>query len=373
MRTLMKLAAVLAAVFAMVSCEKSGLGIDTAKDQALQKANEQFVDGTVVPTYKALADECLALQSTLEKLRETKTDALVKEACKQWKDARQFWELSEAFLFGAASQYGIDPHIDTWPLDKVALAGVLSNDTMMDNIENYVPNFNGGLLGFHGLEYIIFRDGNERAASDISEKEVKYAIAVAADLTVSACHLEAAWAGLDNVTEEKRAILEDAGEERFGEFGRQMKLSGQTGSLWTSVTAGSEQIIEGCKDIVDEVGKSKIGKPYTGEDENYIESPHSWNSITDFYDNIVSVRNAYFGKLGATVAETHSVSAYIASVDKDTDAKLVAAIEDCLKAIDAMPRPFVKNYRDAKVKAAIDACNDLNDALEAARKVLIEQ
>ena len=73
------------------------------------------------------------------------------------------------------------------------------------------------------------------------------------------------------------------------------------------------------------------------------------------------------------MAETHSVSAYIASVDKETDAKLVAAIEDCLKAIDEMPRPFVKNYRDAKVKAAIDACNDLNDALEAARKVLIEQ
>lgn len=369
----MKLAAVLAAVFAMVSCEKSGLGTDTAKDQALQKVNEQFVDGTVVPTYKALADECLALQSTLEKLGKTKTDALVKEACKQWKAARQFWELSEAFLFGAASQYGIDPHIDTWPLDKTQLDQVLSNKEIMDNIDKYVSNFNNGLVGFHGLEYIIFREGKERAASDIPELEIKYAIAVSADLTLSACHLEAAWAGPDNVTEEKRAILEDAEEERFGEFGRQMKLSGQTGSLWTSVTAGSEQIIEGCKDIVDEVGNSKIGKPYTGEDENYIESPHSWNSITDFYDNIISVRNAYFGKLGATVAETHSVSAYIASVDKETDAKLVAAIEDCLKAIDEMPRPFVKNYRDAKVKAAIDACNDLNDALEAARKVLIEQ
>ena len=144
----------------------------------------------------------------------------------------------------------------------------------MDNIDKYVSNFNNGLVGFHGLEYIIFREGKERSASDIPELEIKYAIAVSADLTLSACHLEAAWAGLDNVTEEKRAILEDAGEERFGEFGRQMKLSGQTGSLWTSVTAGSEQIIEGCKDIVDEVGKSKIGKPYTGEDENYIDRLH---------------------------------------------------------------------------------------------------
>lgn len=373
MRTLMKLAAVLAAVFAMVSCEKSGLGNDTVKDEALQKANEQFVDWTVVPTYKALADECLALQSTLEKLRETKTDALVKEACKQWKAARQFWELSEAFLFGAASKYSIDPHIDTWPLDKTQLDQVLSNKGIMDNIDKYVSNFNNGLVGFHGLEYIIFREGKERAASDIPELEIKYAIAVSADLTLSACRLEAAWAGLDNVTKVKQTIIESAEMEPEDNFGEQMKLCGRAGSVWKSVTAGSEQILEGCKDIVDEVGNSKIGKPYTGEDENYIESPHSWNSITDFYDNIISVRNAYFGKLGATVAETHSVSAYIASVDKETDAKLVAAIENCLKAIDAMPHPFVKNYKDAKVKAAIDACDELNDALEAARKVLIEQ
>jgi len=373
MKTSKKLAAAIAVALAAVSCEKSGLGDDSAKDARLQKVNEQFVDEVVVPTYKSLADECIKLQATLESLTETKTDALVAQACKQWKNARQYWEWSEAFLFGAASQYGIDPHIDTWPLDKVALDGVLNNDAMMDNIDKYVPNFNGGLLGFHGLEYIIFREGKERAASDISDKEVKYAIAVAADLTVSACHLEAAWAGLDNVTEEKQTILEDAEVELFDEFGRQMKLSGQTGSLWTSVTAGSEQIIEGCKDIVDELGTSKIGKPYTGDDVNYIESPYSWNSITDFYDNIVSVRNAYFGKFGATSAETNSVSAYIASVDRDTDAKLIAAIDDCLKAIDAMPRPFVNNYTDPKVYAAIKACDDLNNALEAARQVLIEQ
>ncbi len=373
MKTSMKLAAFLAAALAVLSCEKSGFGDDSAKNATLQKVNGQFVDGTVIPTYAALADECIKLQRTLEQLGETKTDALVKQACSQWRAAREYWEWSEAFLFGAAAQYGIDPHIDTWPLDKVQLEVVLNNDEMMEHIEDYVPNFNGGLLGFHGLEYIIFRDGEERAASDIPDREVKYAIAVAADLAVSACHLEAAWAGFDNVTEEKQAILEDAEVELFGEFGRQLKLSGQTGSLWTSVTAGSEQIIEGCKDIVDEVGNSKIGKPYTGKDVNYIESPYSHNSITDFYDNIVSVRNAYFGKFGATQAEPHSVSAYIASVDKDTDAKLIAAIEDCLKAIDAMPRPFVDNYSDPKVKVATDACDKLNDALEAARKVLIEQ
>ena len=41
--------------------------------------------------------------------------------------ARQSWEESEAFLYGAATDFGIDPHIDTWPLDVEALATSLSN------------------------------------------------------------------------------------------------------------------------------------------------------------------------------------------------------------------------------------------------------
>ena len=360
-----------AAVLAAVSCEKSGFGDDGAKDAALRKANEQFVDETAIPTYRALADESIALQKKLESLEDTRTDAVVKEACAKWKAARQYWEWSEAFLFGAAKRYDIDPHIDTWPLDRVALENLLGSEKMMADIENVVANLNNGLVGFHGIEYIIFRDGKERPVSEITDDELKYVIAVSADLTLKACQLEALWAGLENVTEEKQTILEE-GEARLDDnFGEQMRLCGQTGSLWTSVTAGSEQIIEGCKDIVDEVGNSKIGKPYTGEDVNYIESPHSWNSITDFYDNIVSVRNAYFGALGATSAQTYSVSAYLASVDQAANEGVISAIEKCLEKIAAMPKPFVKNYQDAKVKDAIDACNDLNDALEVARQALI--
>lgn len=373
MKKLIKAIFAFSAVLAAVSCEKSGFGDSGAKDAVLQKANEQFVEETVIPTYRALADESLALQKVLEQLGKNRNDALVKESCAKWKSARQYWEWSEAFLFGAAQRYDIDPHIDTWPLDRTALENLLGSEKMMADIENVVPNLNNGLLGFHAIEYIIFRDGKERAASEITADEMKYVIAVSADLALKACQLEALWTGIENVTEEKQAVLED-GEARLDDnFGEQMMLCGQTGSLWTSVTAGSEQIIEGCKDIVDEVGNSKIGKPYTGEDVNYIESPHSWNSITDFYDNIVSVRNAYFGGLGATSAKAGSVSAYIAGVDKAADDALVAAIENCLKAINAMPHPFVKNYRDAKVKEAIDACDVLNNALEAVRQVLIEQ
>ena len=372
MRQGFKFAAVLmASALTVVACDKNSTDPTSAKEETLQMVNETFVDNTVIPTYRNLADKSLDLQAAIEKLQANPTDANVKAACDLWKTARQYWEWSEAFLFGAASKYYIDPHIDTWPLDKVALENLLDSEKMMADIENTVANLNNGLVGFHGIEYIIFRDGKERTASAIPAKELLYAAAVAKDLSLSAARLEAAWAGLDNVTAAKKELIEEAEMEPEDDFGEQMKLCGQAGSVWKSVTAGSEQIIEGCKDIVDEVGSQKIGKPYTGEDVNYIESPHSWNSIEDFYDNIVSIRNAYFGALGATSAQTYSVSAYLAGVDQAANEGVISAIEKCLEKIAAMPKPFVKNYKDAKVKDAIDACNDLNDALEVARQALI--
>ena len=95
------------------------------------------------------------------------------------------------------------------------------------------------------------------------------------------------------------------------------------------------------------------------------------NGIRTAVLSVVSVRSAYFGALGATTAQTYSVSAYLASVDQAANEGVISAIEKCLEKIGAMPRPFVKNYKDAKVKEAIDACNDLNDALEVARQALI--
>ena len=57
-------------------------------------------------------------------------------ACKQWRVARAHWEKSEAFLFGAADEYSIDPHTDTWPVDQAALANVLRDQSIMSDIDN---------------------------------------------------------------------------------------------------------------------------------------------------------------------------------------------------------------------------------------------
>ncbi len=368
-----KLPLLCAAALAVASCSSNGddpASPLSEKETALQAVNERFVDATVVPVYSALADKSIALQDAMEELLSAPTDAHVAGACSLWRESRQYWEWSEAFLFGAASKYYIDPHIDTWPLDVTALNRLLNSKEMMDDIENVVGNLNYGLVGFHAIEYIIFRDGSTRPAANISTDELRYALAVAQDLALSCCRLEAAWAGMENVSATKRSIIEEAEMEPEDNFGEQMRLCGQAGSTWKSITLGTDQILEGCKDIVDEVGNSKIGKPHTGEDESYIESPHAYNSIQDFIDNIESVRFAYFGGFGATSAHSNSVSAYIRAVDPAADEAVIKAIDACIAAINAMPRPFVKNYKATEVTAAMEACDVLNEALTAAQKTL---
>lgn len=53
------------------------------------------------------------------------------------------------------------------------------------------------LLGFHGIEYIIFKDGAAKPASEITDKDLVYAIAVAGDLRNKCYQLQVSWAGAD--------------------------------------------------------------------------------------------------------------------------------------------------------------------------------
>ena len=78
-------------------------------------------------------------------------------------------------------------------------------------------------------------------------------------------------------------------------YGLNMKNAGQAGSTYVSRTAALIAIVQGCADIADEVGSSKIYSAYQGGDPTYIESPYSYMSIVDFHNNIISIQNVYYG------------------------------------------------------------------------------
>lgn len=307
------------------------------------------------------------------------TQAAVNQACADWKTARADWEQSEAFLFGAADVYSIDPHTDTWPVAANDLASVLRDGSAMSNLDNFIKTANAGILGYHGLEYVLFRSGQPRDVSQITNLEYLYVVAVAKDLYNATATLEAAWDSKESNAERKQialsyvashlAIDDDGNQEgaldAFTNFGKAFKNPG-TGD-WATALDATREIISGCRDIIGEVGDSKIGLPYTGEDASYIESPYAYNSITDFYDNIVSCKNALYGAVGAAEPNQQSLIYFCQNSGNNTlktQAQTVQTkLEAALAKIKAMKAPFALNFSDASCGAAIDALGELDEAL----------
>ncbi len=367
----------------LVSCsDDNDIDAETsAKETMLSNAATDYINNTVLPTYYGMANAAIELYDycvTIQEKHEagTLTSADVQNAANAWKTSRKYWELSEAFLFGPASDYNIDPHIDSWPLDKDAMDRLLVEirngaDYSLDN------NFGYGLLGFHSIEYMLYElsaDGNTSSihSTSYTSEELKYLTMVAEDLRNQCVCLEACWAGTDNVSSQKQEILDEADLDKGKNYGWMMQNAGQAGSIYKTYQEVAEEILQGCIDIADEVGNTKIGRPHQGstvDDRNYIESPYSLNSIEDFVDNIKSIRNAYCGANSSDA----SVSKYIKSVNPDLDARVQSAIENAISAISAIPEPFAKNASGSVAGNAVTVVGtDLVDVLEEAYQQVLK-
>ena len=128
-----------------------------------------------------------------------------------------------------------------------------------------------------------------------------------------------------------------------------------------------EQILDGCIDISNEVGDSKIGDPYhkyvggnTTEALYAVESWYSWHSRQDYRNNIYSIRNAYYGTLDGTISDK-SLSAALKAKNPEMDTQAKTLIEAATNAIMAIPEPFRNNINTSETVAAMNACANLHD------------
>ena len=360
------------------SCNKPSETSDEANIEKKDAIIKQYLDHTVYPVYTSLANETEQLVGKLEALKANKTQANVGQAADAFLQARHWWELSEAFLFGAASDFGIDPHIDSWPLDEDAFNNLMASPNTIAQLANDEDGTVAGeqlgnaLLGFHGIEYILFRDGAARPVDEITDDMMTYAVAVSRDLRNRCFQLEVSW-NTDAPQAHKNWMEEldfNTNMANGNTYGTNMSLAGQAGSTYSTRTQALQAIIDGCIDISDEVGTSKIGKPHTGDDPYYVESPYSYNSISDFYDNITSVKSAYMGGIENQRDNDLSVHNFVKDINAELDTKVVNAINNALEKINRMKAPFVLNYLDTTAGEAMEACQELSDILGEAKVAL---
>ena len=370
-KALLVIAAMMAAILSFTACsddddDNNNENEQQVKETFLAVTNQEMVNKTILPIYTNLMN---ANEQLVDAIGEMETQADVDNACALWKKARQSWEQSESFLYGPATDFGIDPHTDTWPFDRAAFDNYikrypdLAEDEDAQAIVAEAIATGQSLTGFHAVEYLLFREGQPRNIGDITDNEAWFCLAAAEDLYLASVKLVSAWGG--ELNEEQEEMLEEA-EFESRNYGENLMNAGKAGSTYSTITLASVQILEGCQDIIDEVAHSKIGHPYTGEDKNYIESPHAYNSIQDFYDNVLSCAFSINGGADKKDAYTATSLMAYAMAHYPTEAAAVkGAFEEALKKVDGMKRPFVLNYQDTSAGAAIDALEALDDAIDA--------
>ena len=398
---------VFAALAAMTlsACDKAKTDEElTSEEKALKAAVGQYVPNVIYKTYGSLADETETLYKQLSAMKQVGADKLtqtqIDAVCTTFKNARSYWEKSEAFLFGAASQFKIDPHIDSWPLDKTALANNLSNAKVIASLDAdggaAIGQVGESALGFHGIEFILFRDGKNRSVADFKgteqdeafkgmnvtgQTELIFATAVAEDLMGYCFELQVSWD--PDAPAARRTLVEDELElnttlDNGLSFGENMLSASEAGSTFRSWQAAvSTILVAGCSNIAGEVADTKIGSAYyhkTQEDADYIESPYSKRSYIDFRDNIYSIQYTLYGALDASAPHSASILSMLKEYNPSRAASLEAALKGAIAALDACVNSgvaFVDNPTATVAEKAMEAIGELDDELNDASDYIL--
>ena len=393
------------AAIALTACDDEKKSDDSvALDNDIKAAVEQYVPGVIYKTYNDLASESEELYDLLAAAAEKGVNAISQDEidaiCDQFLEARQSWEESEAFLFGAATDFGIDPHIDTWPLDVEALATALSNSAQVaalegeDGIAYASAKLGAELLGFHGIEFILFRDGQNRTVEALrgneddeafsgltvtGEQELIYATAVAGDLRDNCYRLIVSWnpdaaeAYKERCEELEVPVSMTGSDKTYGENLLGAAKAGSTYATWQETLASI--LVAGCSNICNEVANVKMGNAHSGEDVNYIESPYSKKSFQDFIDNILSIQYSLYGKANVDAPVSNSIINVLKNHNYDGLETLKEKLNASVSALKACRQKgaFVDIYTDKSVQDAMDVINELDEELNKAAEWIVKQ
>ncbi len=290
---------------------------DTAPADATQVLTD-LATGIITPTYQDLDARAGDLVQAVTVLKNLPDEANLLTAQQAWKAARKPWEQAEGFLFGPVDTKGIDPAIDSWPLNKQDLESVLAQTEPLT--KDRIDGLENTLKGFHTIEYLLFGDNADKKAFGFTPRELEYLIAAAQSLKGETEKLFASW--------------HPSGEN----FQNHLMKAGSPESIYSSQKSALQEITNGIIVIADEVANGKINDPFSQSDILLEESRFSDNSKTDFQDNIRSIRNLYQGQYNSFSGA--GLSQVISTQNPTLDSRIRTEIADAIEAIGAIPGTF---------------------------------
>lgn len=300
----------------------------------------------ILATYEDLADKSRTLLDELGAFQFNRTDAKLQRVQFAWRDARRSWEQTESFLFGPVDTQGLDPALDSWPVNRTDLDAVLNSGNTLSL--DFVKALDDTLHGFHTIEYLIFGEANNKRAANFTARETEYL---------------AATTGILN---EHAQILANAWRPTGGNFLAEVANAGKGSATYPSEIAALQELVNGMVGIVDEVGNGKIADPFSQTNTELVESQFSFNSLLDFENNIRGVENIYLGRY--LKKDGPGLNDLVRRNNADLDAQIRGAFDAAIDAIQAIPFPFRDSISHQQGRILIEAAQlkiaDLQAVLE---------
>lgn len=299
---------------------------------------ENIGTNVILTTYTDLDNKAATLLTAVETLQTTPNATHLGLARQAWRDARSPWEKSEGFLFGPVDTKGIDPSIDSWPVNKIDLDAVLAGDATLN--KTYIDGLEGTLKGFHTIEYLLWDEDGNKLYSEFTTREYEYLIACVQSLKGATAELKNSWSSDgDN-------------------FVANISEAGSAASIYVSQKAALQELVDGLIGIADEVANGKINDPLSQQDLSLEESQFSDNSKADFQDNIRSILNVY---QGSYTIDGLGIADFVQAQNAELHTRFLEEIEHAIADIGNIPGTFGE--------AVFNNAEDVEHAQEAVRTI----
>lgn len=302
-------------------------------------------NNVIVATYADLESKTDALHSAVQSLLDDPTPANLDAARLAWSAARSPWEQSEGFLFGPVDQEGLDPALDSWPVNVIDLQNVLSSGDAIT--ESFLALQEGTLKGFHTIEYLLWDETGDKTIDAFTDREFEYLLAATGTLHNDATALFNLW------------------DPAAGNYINNLITAGNGSVVYVSQKSALEELTNALIIISDEVANGKINDPFVQADVTLEESRFSNNSKLDFADNIRSIYNIYTGTFNGG-GSGEGIGSIINEKDPALHTEVIADINAAILAIESIPGTFTTAIFDhpEEVAAAQEAVRHLQEVLE---------
>ncbi|GAB4230085.1 MAG: imelysin family protein [Stanieria sp.] len=316
-----------------------------------------FTDRVVIPTYELLVERTDELVNAVNGFVSNPQDKTLQTARQAWLTTREPWERSETFAFGPAESLGYDGDLDDWPVNETDIAAILNSK---DSITpEYVKELETTQKGFHAIELLLFGENNDKQAIDFNPRELEYLKVLTTSFQQTVSDLTTSWTEGVEGNPSYKEVFATAGENN--------------NSVYPTVNAAVEEIVQGMLGCLDEVANEKIGEPLETRENIGFESRFSHSSLNDFANNLRGVENAYLSKVAEAGTNGQSISNLVViKANPQLDRKIKQELKVAIETVNAIPSSIETQIGEqetiTKMETAKKAILTLHDTIE--QKVL---